>query len=73
VGIDMAVGLDEIDLDARVHHHQHIEQLLHRRPVPLQFLHQIGMAGDMARQVPGQALQHFLLVARWPCPGRARR
>ncbi|MNX40421.1 hypothetical protein D3C86_708050 [compost metagenome] len=61
---DAAVVVQQIDLHGGVHRHQHVEQRAHRVGLPAVGVHQFRAARNMLGQPAGQALHHFLLVAR---------
>ena len=62
LGLDASVEPQKIDLHARVHRHELVEQVLHRALVQPARFHQFGVLRDVRGQAAGQALYHFLLM-----------
>ena len=57
-------AVEQVDLDGRVDHHEHVEQLLQRRAVD-SAVHQQGLAlHQLAGEIQVQLLHHLLLVTR---------
>ncbi|MCY1363838.1 hypothetical protein D9M69_506170 [compost metagenome] len=59
---NLALGVQQVHLDARVDLHQLAEQVTHGIGHQALCVHQHRVTGDVLRQVPGQALHHFLLM-----------